>query len=246
MTTPEHVDVLIVGAGLSGIGAACQLREHLPTKCVAILEARDGERRHLGPVPLPRHPLRLRHVHLRLRLAALARRPGAGRRAVDPRLPAHRRRGVRRRRADPLPAPRGPARAGTPRPRAGRSRSTTPATADHDHRRASCGAARGYYDYDEPFAPEFPGADDFAGHDRPPAALARGPRLRRQERRRDRQRRHRGDAGAGDGRHRRPRDDAAALADVRPLPAGPRPARHPARQAADRGCPTPWSAGPTS
>jgi monooxygenase len=41
-TTPEHVDVLIVGAGLSGIGAACQLREHLPTKSVAVLEAREA------------------------------------------------------------------------------------------------------------------------------------------------------------------------------------------------------------
>ena len=41
-TTPEHVDVLIVGAGLSGIGAACQLREHLPTRSVAILEAREA------------------------------------------------------------------------------------------------------------------------------------------------------------------------------------------------------------
>ena len=38
----EHVDVLIVGAGLSGIGAACQLREHLPTKSVAVLEAREA------------------------------------------------------------------------------------------------------------------------------------------------------------------------------------------------------------
>jgi cation diffusion facilitator CzcD-associated flavoprotein CzcO len=41
-TTPEHVDVLIVGAGLSGIGAACQLRSHLPTKSVAVLEARES------------------------------------------------------------------------------------------------------------------------------------------------------------------------------------------------------------
>jgi monooxygenase len=41
-TSPEHVDVLIVGAGLSGIGAACQLREHLPTRSVAILEGREA------------------------------------------------------------------------------------------------------------------------------------------------------------------------------------------------------------
>ncbi len=40
--TPEHVDVLIVGAGLSGIGAACHLQRQLPGKSYAILEARDA------------------------------------------------------------------------------------------------------------------------------------------------------------------------------------------------------------
>src|SRR3954467_3922731 len=36
----EHVDVLIIGAGLSGIGAACQLREHHPERSIAVLEGR--------------------------------------------------------------------------------------------------------------------------------------------------------------------------------------------------------------
>ncbi len=39
---PEHVDVLIVGAGLSGIGAACHLRRQCPGKSFAILESRDA------------------------------------------------------------------------------------------------------------------------------------------------------------------------------------------------------------
>ena len=38
----EHVDVLIVGAGLSGIGAAHHLRERSPGKSYAILEARGA------------------------------------------------------------------------------------------------------------------------------------------------------------------------------------------------------------
>jgi len=39
--TTEHVDVLIVGAGLSGIGAACHLQASCPGKSYAILEARE-------------------------------------------------------------------------------------------------------------------------------------------------------------------------------------------------------------
>jgi len=39
-TMAEHFDVLIIGAGLSGIGAAWRLRESLPGKTYAILEAR--------------------------------------------------------------------------------------------------------------------------------------------------------------------------------------------------------------
>ncbi len=39
---PDHVDVLIVGAGLSGIGAACHLRRECPGKSFAILEAREA------------------------------------------------------------------------------------------------------------------------------------------------------------------------------------------------------------
>jgi monooxygenase len=38
----EHVDVLIVGAGISGIGAGCRLQEKCPGKSFAILEARGA------------------------------------------------------------------------------------------------------------------------------------------------------------------------------------------------------------
>ncbi len=40
--TPDHVDVLIVGAGISGIGAAYYLQQQQPGKSYAILEARGA------------------------------------------------------------------------------------------------------------------------------------------------------------------------------------------------------------
>ena len=39
--TIEHFDVLIVGAGLSGIGAGVHLQKHCPGRSYAILEGRD-------------------------------------------------------------------------------------------------------------------------------------------------------------------------------------------------------------
>lgn len=36
----EHVDVIVVGAGLSGIGAACHIARRMPERTVAILESR--------------------------------------------------------------------------------------------------------------------------------------------------------------------------------------------------------------
>ena len=38
----DHVDVLVVGAGISGIGAACHLEEECPSKSYAVLEAREA------------------------------------------------------------------------------------------------------------------------------------------------------------------------------------------------------------
>src|SRR3954453_11812065 len=38
----QHVDVLIVGAGLSGVNAGCRLRQRCPGKTFAILEARGS------------------------------------------------------------------------------------------------------------------------------------------------------------------------------------------------------------
>ena len=44
----EHFDVLIVGAGLSGIGAAYHLQKECPNKSY-------GQGRYMGFIPLPWH-----------------------------------------------------------------------------------------------------------------------------------------------------------------------------------------------
>ena len=38
--TNNTADVIIIGAGLSGIGAACHLRQHNPEESVLVLESR--------------------------------------------------------------------------------------------------------------------------------------------------------------------------------------------------------------
>ena len=151
----------------------------------------------------------------------------------DPRLPARDRRRERRSTATSASTTRCSARPGRPTRRAGPSTSSTPTPASAARSAAGwlfCG--RGYYRYDEGYTPQFAGSDEFAGPDRPPAAVARGPRLRRQARRRDRQRRDRGDADPRDGPDGRARDDAAALAELHPV--GAREGRD--RQRAAPGC----------
>ena len=82
----------------------------------------------------------------------------------------------------------------------------------------SCGRLTGYYDYEQGYRAGVPRRGVLRRSGDPPAALARGPRLRGQEGRRHRLAGHRGHPRPGAGRLRcRPRDDAAALPDVRPL-----------------------------
>jgi hypothetical protein len=71
-----HLDVLIVGAGLSGIGAGHYLQTECPWAELRHLRGPRRDRGDLGPVPLSGHPLGLGHAHTGLLVPALGGREG--------------------------------------------------------------------------------------------------------------------------------------------------------------------------
>jgi len=158
---PDHVDVLIVGAGISGIGAACRLKERCPGKSFQILEARD---RVGGTWDLFRYPgirsdsdMYTLGFPFRPWREAKAIADGASIRAyVEDTARIH---GVER-----------DIRFGYKALRATWSsdsaRWTVEGEAEGASFRISCGflyLASGYYDYDTGYRPEWPGEADFAG-----------------------------------------------------------------------------------
>ena len=182
----QHFDVVIIGAGLSGIGAAYRLQTRCPGKSYAIFEARDAIGGTWDLFRYPRHPLRLRHVHPRLSLPPVERSQSHRRRPVHPQLHPRNRPRVRH------------------RPHIHFNHRVVSAAWSSDesrwtHHRAVRRRARsvhlpfslrctGYYGYEAATRPTFPGAN-IPRPARPSAALARRPRLLRQACRRHRQRR---------------------------------------------------------
>ena len=196
----EHVDVLIVGAGLSGIGAGYHLQTNLPGKSYTILEARERERRHLGPVPVPGRAVGLRHVHARLPLPARGEQQGDRRRAVDPGLHPRDRERPTGSTVGSASATASSARVVDRRRPLDRHRAAHRHRRDrHVHRRLPVRLQRLL-----PLRPGIPAGlprhRALHGPDRASAVLGRGPRLLGQARCGDRQRRNRGDAGPRDGR----------------------------------------------
>ena len=131
-------------------------------------------RRHLGPVPLPRHPLRLGHVHAGLLVPALGPGHGHRRRPVDPGLHPRDRGGRGHRRATSAsatascrPSGRPPRPAGTSPPSAPPPRPT--ATARRGRRRDRAAhlqlpvLVQRLLPLRPGYLPDFPGTERFGG-----------------------------------------------------------------------------------
>ena len=67
-----HFDVLIIGAGLSGIGTGLPDAAAVPKQDDRGVRTARAPRRNLGPVPLSRGPFGFGHVQLRLQVPAMA------------------------------------------------------------------------------------------------------------------------------------------------------------------------------
>ena len=210
---------LIVGAGLSGIGAGHQFGADVPGKTYAILEARARDRRHLEPVQLSRCPVGLRHAHPRLPVQAVdAEKAIADGPAILDYVRETARDGDVERHI----------RFGKRAVRANWSYADARWTVDVEDvdtgevTQLTCGflfMCSGYYRYDEGYTPDFAGVEDFAGQIVHPQHWPDDLDYTRQAGRRDRQWRDGGDPRARDGGRGRARHDAAALADVhRALP----------------------------
>jgi cation diffusion facilitator CzcD-associated flavoprotein CzcO len=159
---PEHVDVLIVGAGLSGIGAACHLRRLHPQRSFAILEARErmGGTWDLFRYPGVRSDSDMFTLGYRFRPWQDAQAIAPGPAILDYIRETAREHGVeqqvrygRRVVAADWSSERG-------------RWTVTVEDADGQTQAMTCGflyGCTGYYRYDEGYTPSFPGIERFAG-----------------------------------------------------------------------------------
>jgi cation diffusion facilitator CzcD-associated flavoprotein CzcO len=161
VSTPEHVEVLIIGAGLSGIGAAAHLARDLPATSYAVLERRDasGGTWDLFRYPGIRSDSDMHTLGYRFRPWRGGTTLADGASILEYVRETAREHGVDRRiryRHDVTRAAWDSA-----------TRTwTVTARVDGEEREISADflwACSGYYDVDEGYAPDFPGQDRFRG-----------------------------------------------------------------------------------
>ena len=165
VTTPEHLDVLIVGAGLSGIGAAHHLQRSVPGKSYAIFEARGdlGGTWDLFRYPGIRSDSDMHTLGYRFRPWTAAKSIADGESILDTCARPRARRGSSPTSASTTasspPTGRARRRAGRSPPSAARAGESETVTVTCDFLFVNSG----YYRYDEGYSPEFPGIERFGG-----------------------------------------------------------------------------------
>ncbi len=157
----EHLDVVIVGAGISGISTAWHLQDRCPTKSYAILERREniGGTWDLFKYPGIRSDSDMFTLGFRFKPWTSAKAIADG-----PSIWNYINEAAPRTASTSTSAPA----TGSPRWTGPTPTTAGPSTSRHGGERKQLTASflsvcSGYYNYDEGYSPEFPGAADFKG-----------------------------------------------------------------------------------